>query len=52
MCFLDCVIKFDDAGAIVEDNATLHPRHCRYYQFFEFELLGVDEADGGGNRSY
>ena len=45
MCFLDCVLKFDDAGTIVEDNATLQPRHCRYYQFFEFELLDVDETE-------
>ena len=45
MCFLDCLLKFDDAGTIVADDAWPQPRHCRYYRFFESELLDVDETE-------
>ena len=46
MRFVDRLLKFGDAGAIVEDDAALQPRRCCYFQFFEFELLDVDEAEG------
>ena len=45
MCFLDCVLKFDDVGAIVEDKEKKAPRNCRFYQIFDFRLLDDGETD-------
>ena len=42
MCILDCVLKFDESGAILEGDAALPPRNVHYYQIFEFNLIDVD----------
>ena len=47
MRFPDCVLKFGDSGTIVEDDAMMQPRICRYYQFFEFELIDAYEKARG-----
>ena len=45
MCFLDCVLKFNEDGSIVEDKERKAPRNCRFYQFFDFPLLDNRETE-------
>ena len=44
LCFLDCVLKFNDRGTLVPDIETVSPRKCRFYQFFDFCLLLENET--------
>ena len=45
LCLLDCVLKFDEGGKLVPDEETRSPRKCRFYQFFDFRLLGDSETE-------
>ena len=45
MCFLDCVLMFNEDGAIAEDKEKNAPRNCRFYHFFDFPLLDNRETE-------
>ena len=45
ICFLDCVLKFSADGCIAEDNDIRNPMSCRFYRFFNFELLAEWETE-------
>ena len=41
---MDCVLKFDENGALAEDNVDRRPRFCHFYQLFDFDLLDESET--------
>ena len=45
LCFTDCVLMFGPHGYIVEDTEARTPRSCRFYQFFNFDLIDPEETD-------
>ena len=45
LCFLDCVLKFDERCILVHDEETRPPGKCRFYQFFDCRLLGDSETE-------
>ena len=42
---MDCVLKFDENGVLVEDNVDRCPRFCHFYQLFDFDLLDESETE-------
>ena len=42
---MDCFLKFDENGVLVEDNVDRCPRFCHFYQLFDFDLLDESETE-------